>query len=197
MKSFYKFVLSGVVVNACVLSTCMAQVKVMSDPYEGELPLAPLRVVDATKASDSAVIVKRPVEVAPAAVASPAAGNTEEFVPSSPLSKVTPDSTVAQPSERRPVVFEVLASDRTIRDVLVRWSSSAGWKHSPEHWAVDRDLPIAGSAGADYFGADFVDAVRKLLDSTDLTDRPVQPCFYSNKVVRVVAKAELCDKTNQ
>jgi len=36
--------------------------------------------------------------------------------------------------------------------------------------------------------------VRGLLSSTDLTDFPVQPCFYSNNVLRVVTRAEVCDR---
>jgi hypothetical protein len=93
-------------------------------------------------------------------------------------------------------VFDVTTSDSTIRDVLVRWATAAGWTHKPDHWAIDRDLPIAGTADSSVFGPDFKEATRKLLLSTELTDRAVQPCFYSNKVVRVVARAELCDKTS-
>jgi len=34
-----------------------------------------------------------------------------------------------------------------------------------------------------------------LLASTELGDRPLRPCFYSNKVVRVVPYAQVCDRT--
>ena len=93
--------------------------------------------------------------------------------------------------------FDVTATDKTIREVLARWSSGAGWTHGTEHWTINRDLPIAGMADASVFGTDFKEAVRKLLASSEFTDRPVQPCFYSNKIVRVVPKAELCDKASQ
>jgi hypothetical protein len=91
--------------------------------------------------------------------------------------------------------FEVTAGDRSVREVLARWARTAGWTHEPVHWALDRDHPIQGAAGAELFGADFRSATRKLLSSTELTDRPVQPCFYLNKVVRVIPRAELCDRT--
>lgn len=92
-------------------------------------------------------------------------------------------------------VFAVTTADRSVREVLARWARSAGWTHEPMHWTLDRDHPIQGDAGPEIFGADFKAASRKLLSSTELTDRPVQPCFYMNKVVRVIPRAELCDRT--
>lgn len=71
------------------------------------------------------------------------------------------------------------------------WSRRAGWTHDAEHWTVPFDLPVLSSAD---LGTDFKSAVRALLASTDLTNMPLQPCFYSNKVLRVVPKAELCDR---
>ena len=80
-----------------------------------------------------------------------------------------------------------------MREALVAWSKRAGWTHDAEHWTVPFDLPVLSSAD---LGTDFKAAVRALLSSTDLTNMPLQPCFYSNKVLRVVPKAELCDRTN-
>ena len=90
--------------------------------------------------------------------------------------------------------FDVRRSDKTVREVLVRWSALVGWDHQAEHWTADRDLPIVGTADASTFGPDFRGAVRKLMDSTGLTDRPLQPCFYTNRVLRVVALSESCDR---
>ncbi|WP_143694668.1 toxin co-regulated pilus biosynthesis Q family protein [Variovorax sp. JS1663] len=87
--------------------------------------------------------------------------------------------------------FTISRRDKTIREALVAWSSRAGWTHDPEHWTVPFDLPVLSSAD---LGTDFKGAVRALLSSTDLTNMPLQPCFYSNKVLRVVPKAELCDR---
>jgi hypothetical protein len=92
-------------------------------------------------------------------------------------------------------VFAVTTADRSVREVLARWARGAGWAHEPSHWTLDRDHPIQGAAGPEIFGTDFKTAARKLLSSTELTDRPVQPCFYLNKVVRVIPRAELCDRT--
>lgn len=89
-------------------------------------------------------------------------------------------------------VFVVTPEDQHLRQALVRWSGISGWHFTPEHWSVDVDIPL--SAGAS-FSDDFVDSVQALLLSTELSDRPLQPCFYSNQVLRVVPYAETCDRT--
>ena len=92
-------------------------------------------------------------------------------------------------------VYEVISTDRTIREVLQRWARASGWKHEPVHWTLMIDFPVHGTASAEFFGSEFRDATRKLLSSTETTDLPVQPCFYTNFIVRVVPLAERCDRT--
>lgn len=89
-------------------------------------------------------------------------------------------------------IYAVSAQDLHIRQALVRWSGISGWHFHPEHWGVDVDIPLAGSAS---FSDDFVSSVQALLLSTELSDRPLQPCFYSNQVLRIVPYAEPCDRT--
>lgn len=89
--------------------------------------------------------------------------------------------------------FEATPADGNIRRALGRWARSAGWLFEAEHWAVDVDIPLAGSAA---FGEEFVPAVRGLLAATELGDRPLQPCFYANQVLRVVPLAQRCDRTH-
>ena len=89
-------------------------------------------------------------------------------------------------------VYAVTPDDVFLRQALTRWAGLSGWRFQPEHWAVDVDVPI--SAG-DAFGDDFVPAVQALLATTEMSDRPLQPCFYSNQVLRVVSASELCDRT--
>lgn len=82
--------------------------------------------------------------------------------------------------------------DSTLRGVLSRWAASSGWTFEPQHWAVDVDIPLAGAA---QFPGDFKEAVRALLAATELSERPVQPCFYANQVLRVVAYTQACDRS--
>ena len=88
-------------------------------------------------------------------------------------------------------LFEVSPADLTLRAALLRWADLAGWTFLPEHWAVDVDIPLAGSA---VFRQPFEGAVQELVASTELGDYPLQPCFYSNKVLRVVRYATPCDR---
>lgn len=111
--------------------------------------------------------------------------------PPLPFAPAAPSGNVPAPPT---VNFEVKASDRVLRETLGRWAKDAGWTHTAVHWALDRDHPIEAVADASQFGTDFKTAVRKLLATTENTDRPVQPCFYSNHVLRVIPKAEFCDR---
>ncbi|HEU0230569.1 MAG TPA: toxin co-regulated pilus biosynthesis Q family protein [Burkholderiaceae bacterium] len=110
----------------------------------------------------------------------------------------SPSPGTAQPSGAKidaPITreyFEVGPADGNIRQTLNRWAQVAGWTFNVEHWAVNVDVPIVGSAT---FDSGFKPAVRALLASTELGDRPLRPCFYSNKVVRVVPYAQVCDRT--
>ena len=83
-------------------------------------------------------------------------------------------------------------SDDTLRAVLSRWALVAGWTFQPQHWAVDVDIPLAGAAE---FAADFKSSVRELLAATELAERPLQPCFYTNQVLRVVPLTQSCDRS--
>ncbi|HEY0295251.1 MAG TPA: TcpQ domain-containing protein [Bordetella sp.] len=91
-----------------------------------------------------------------------------------------------------PMVLHAGPPDATLRGVLARWAAASGWTFEPQHWAVDVDIPLAGAAE---FPGDFKQAVRALLASTELSERPVQPCFYANQVLRVVAYTQACDRS--
>lgn len=88
-------------------------------------------------------------------------------------------------------LYRAAPPDVTLRAVLVRWADMAGWTFQPQHWAVDVDIPLSASAE---FSGDFKSAVRGLLGATELADRPLQPCFYGNRVLRVVPLAQSCSR---
>ncbi len=90
--------------------------------------------------------------------------------------------------------YVVRLSDKTLRQTVSRWAQQTGWAFEDAYWAIDRDIPVV-AAGS--FNGNFKDAVLGLLATTEVTDLPAKPCFYTNNVVRVVPKAEKCDKTKQ
>jgi len=107
------------------------------------------------------------------------------------ISEARPRQVIAEHSSAALGGFSVGPADVTMRQALERWASSSGWTFSAEHWAVDVDIPLVGEAR---FTMDFKSAVRELLAATEMGDRPLQPCFYSNRVVRVVPYAQPCDR---
>ncbi|GAA4322965.1 TcpQ domain-containing protein [Pigmentiphaga soli] len=110
-------------------------------------------------------------------------------VSSSGMPSSGPSTLFAAAPPRAP--FTAAPADRNMRSLLQRWAREAGWTFNAEHWAVDVDIPLAGSAS---FDGDFKGAVRQLLASTELSPRPLQPCFYSNRVLRVVPLVQACDR---
>jgi hypothetical protein len=99
-------------------------------------------------------------------------------------------SQAAEPVAAPSITFEVRQRD-TVRETLARWAKDAGWTHLPEHYTVDFDVQILGSV-APY--TDFRAGVRALLNTTSMTSKPLQPCFYSNQVLRVVLRTQRCDQ---
>jgi hypothetical protein len=89
-----------------------------------------------------------------------------------------------------PKKFKAELSDKTIRQAVKRWAQQTTWHFENMHWAVNVDLPISAAAE---FTDDFVTSVQQLLVTTEMTDKPVQPCFYTNHVVRIVPIAQVCD----
>ena len=105
----------------------------------------------------------------------------------------------AQPVDHAPrsvsksqVAYSVSRQDMHLRQALGRWAGLSGWRFEPEHWSVDVDVPVSAAAS---FSDDFVESVQALLSATELSDRPLQPCFYANHVLRVIPLAEACDRT--
>src|SRR5690606_19438147 len=144
--------------------------------------LMPARPLEPSQWHDGAALA--PVD----AVATPAAPGAAAQASLRSLAAATPAPAIPVPT----LEFDASPSDANMRTVLARWAGQAGWMFGPEHWAVEVDSPLIGAA---LFGAGFRHAVRSLLGATELADHPLQPCFYSNRVLRVVPLAQACDRT--
>lgn len=93
---------------------------------------------------------------------------------------------------QRPVQFSVRFADGNFRKALKRWSGLSGWTFNDDHWRLPYDIPI--SAEESSMGTDFKAAVRGLMKASEMTKGPGRPCFYSNKVLRVVPLNQQCDR---
>ncbi|MHB0818488.1 PFGI-1 class ICE element type IV pilus protein PilL2 [Stutzerimonas stutzeri] len=87
--------------------------------------------------------------------------------------------------------WSITIADKTLREALSRWAKKAQWTFEPEHWAVAVDIPLTANATV---RGDFKSAVQQIVSTTELSTTPLQPCFYSNKVVRIVPYNEMCDR---
>lgn len=107
--------------------------------------------------------------------------------------EATPHYAEPAPAPSTPaIVFEVGPGDTNLRQALARWATTAGWTFNADHWAVSVDIPIAAAAR---FSSDFIPSVQSLVAATELSEHPLQPCFYANQVLRVVSYAQPCDRT--
>jgi len=110
--------------------------------------------------------------------------------PSTPTLSLPVTVQVSKPSSQ----YLVDPSDQTIRQTIQRWAHQDHWSFPNENWVPNVDVPVIGSAA---FPGDFIKAVQGLVASTELTDTPLQPCFYQNDVVRVIYFNQSCDKMSE
>lgn len=143
-----------------------------------EAPVAPASVVPRT--------LDAPTPSAPTPLASVPApvkeANTAVASVEVPASAAVAASPVAK-------MWSVSTSDTNFRQLLDHWTQQEGWKLV---WGYGQDVPIVGD---DTFTGDFRFAARRALASTELTDTPIKPCFYSNHTMRVVSFTTQCDPT--
>jgi len=136
--------------------------------------------------------------LAPPAVAFPVATPvTPTAAPSAPRPTTFPATDPAPAANPTPAPgahppFQVSPADGTLRAALSRWANTAGWTFSFEHWAVEVDIPVVAAAT---FALPFEQAVQELVASTELSDQPLRPCFYTNQVLRIVPHTQPCDRS--
>ncbi|ADP15479.1 type IV pilus assembly protein 1 [Achromobacter xylosoxidans A8] len=130
--------------------------------------------------------------IGPARPAEPASHVIGALQAAGPLAgAASAGATAPAPMAAPQQVYRAAPPDATLRAVLARWADLAGWTFQPQHWAVDVDIPLSATAE---FSGDFKSAVRELLGATELAEKPLQPCFYGNRVLRVVPLAQSCTR---
>lgn len=131
-------------------------------------------------------VIETSASKAPSPIEEKAASHANKKSESSSTSGVVP---VVVEAEKSPLATYKLDAPETVRTALQRWATQANWVFGSEFYSVPSDVSVVVSAD---LGTDFKSAVRQLLESTQGTAQPMQPCFYANQVLRVVARHELC-----
>lgn len=160
------------------------------------VPEAPAKSESAPEASHAAAPAEQTANDQPATIqvaASLVAG--QEMLSSLPAES-SPAEAIPQ-SEPEPVIlkeiWKISPEDRTVRQALARWAGKAGWTFGPDQWEVNFDLPI--QAPAEFEAASFQEATQALSQAVAMTESPIRPCFYGNRVLRVVPFTRSCNRS--
>ena len=82
-----------------------------------------------------------------------------------------------------PPVWDIKATDKTLKAAVERWASTSGWQIS---WELLVDYPVDATAS---ITGSFEEAVEAVVKSMERAETPMKAIFYSgNKVLRIVAK---------
>ncbi len=113
--------------------------------------------------------------------------------PQEPIAVAAPEPT----PEPIPVVvkevWRIGPDDGTVRQALTRWAAKANWTFGPDQWELNFDLPI--QAPAEFEAESFQDATQALSQAIAMTESPIRPCFYGNRVLRVVPFTRSCNRS--
>ncbi|MDQ1758275.1 hypothetical protein DAI43_23320 [Achromobacter xylosoxidans] len=119
----------------------------------------------------------------------------QEMLSSLPAAAETTEEILA--AEPEPVIlkeiWKISPEDRTVRQALARWAGKAGWTFGPDQWEVNFDLPI--QAPAEFEAESFQEATQALSQAVAMTESPIRPCFYGNRVLRVVPFTRSCNRS--
>lgn len=114
-----------------------------------------------------------------------------------PNSAIEPDRQQDSQPEPIPVVvkevWRISPDDGTVRQALTRWAAKANWTFGPDQWELNFDLPI--QAPAEFEAESFQDATQALSQAIAMTESPIRPCFYGNRVLRVVPFTRSCNRS--
>lgn len=109
--------------------------------------------------------------------------------------EVAPSEPVAEPQVVEPPkqIWRVSPQDGTVRQALVRWAADASWTFGPDQWELNFDIPI--QAPAEFEADSFREATQALSQAVAMSDSPIRPCFYGNRVLRMVTFTRSCNRS--
>lgn len=109
--------------------------------------------------------------------------------------EVAPTEPVAEPQVVEPPkqIWRVSPQDGTVRQALVRWAADGNWTFGPDQWELNFDIPI--QAPADFEANSFQEATQALSQAVAMSDSPIRPCFYGNRVLRVLPFTRSCNRS--
>ncbi|MCH1986446.1 TcpQ domain-containing protein [Achromobacter xylosoxidans] len=149
----------------------------------------------------TSIVVANTVSTTPALADLPPTAPAPASAPDSPTSGSKPPAAAASVSEPIPEPIPVVVKeiwrigpdDGTVRQALARWAAKANWTFGPDQWELNFDLPI--QAPAEFEAESFQEATQALSQAIAMTESPVRPCFYANRVLRMVPFTRSCNRS--
>lgn len=109
--------------------------------------------------------------------------------------EVAPTEPVAEPEVVDPPkqIWRVSPQDGTVRQALNRWAADANWTFGPDQWELNFDIPI--QAPAEFEADSFQQATQALSQAVAMSESPIRPCFYGNRVLRMLPFSRSCNRS--
>ena len=109
--------------------------------------------------------------------------------------EVAPTEPAAEPEVVDPPkqIWRVSPQDGTVRQALNRWAADANWTFGPDQWELNLDIPI--QAPAEFEADSFQEATQALSQAVAMSESPIRPCFYGNRVLRMLPFTRSCNRS--
>ncbi|WP_083036959.1 toxin co-regulated pilus biosynthesis Q family protein [Achromobacter ruhlandii] len=166
-----------------------------ASPASATSPMA----TDATAATPGASTAATPAPAAETTAQTTEASTSPQQVAAAPGPVITVEvastEPVAEPEIVEPPkqIWRISPQDGTVRQALVRWASDANWTFGPDQWELNFDIPI--QAPAEFEEASFREATQALSQAVAMSESPIRPCFYGNRVLRMLPFTRSCNRS--
>lgn len=166
-----------------------------ASPASATSPMASNAAAAAPGASSTAT----PAPAAGTTAQATEAGTSPQQVAAAPGPVITVEvastEPVAEPEIVEPPkqIWRISPQDGTVRQALVRWASDANWTFGPDQWELNFDIPI--QAPAEFEVASFREATQALSQAVAMGESPIRPCFYGNRVLRMLPFTRSCNRS--
>jgi len=154
---------------------------------------------DATAAAPGASTTATPAPAAETTEQITGASASPQQVAAAPGPMITVEVASTEPVAEPEIVappkqiWRISPQDGTVRQALVRWAADANWTFGPDQWELNFDIPI--QAPAEFEMASFREATQALSQAVAMSESPIRPCFYGNRVLRMVPFTRSCNRS--
>ncbi|CAB3722673.1 toxin co-regulated pilus biosynthesis Q family protein [Achromobacter kerstersii] len=153
----------------------------------GATPATPSASSTAPVAASEAIAPPTAADASPQQIAAaPGPVLTVEVASTEPVA----EPEIVEPPKQ---IWRISPQDGTVRQALVRWAADANWTFGPDQWELNFDIPI--QAPAEFEVASFREATQALSQAVAMSESPIHPCFYGNRVLRMLPFTRSCNRS--